>query len=240
MHSSAANSAIENIANRLTADGDFDKGISVRLLLKNWSAAFSEWPIKAIRDALYASPQFPRIIDGTAAIQDTIAKAVSACEVAYVGKTSDGRYSPFIYDTGMLSKDVEISDDVFLIRKEAAEAYAAQRAPKPDEQREGEQEKAGDQHALDPTATQPTQPELPESLPGFIWSGEVPAQKWMNFYTRVLAKYSAASGMKLTVKVEINPQGGVSKQKVEETKKALRELGLDQKIELGDADLADD
>ena len=110
MHSSAANSAIENIANRLTADGDFDKGISVRLLLKNWSAAFSEWPIKAIRDALYASPQFPRIIDGTAAIQDTIAKAVSACEVAYVGKTSDGRYSPFIYDTGMLSKDVEISE----------------------------------------------------------------------------------------------------------------------------------
>jgi hypothetical protein len=36
VHSSSADSPISNILNRLTADGDFDKGISVRLLLKNW------------------------------------------------------------------------------------------------------------------------------------------------------------------------------------------------------------
>ena len=50
--------------------------------------------------------------------------------------------------------------------------------------------------------------------------GEPPAQKWMNFYTRVLAKYPAAKGMKLTVKVEISPEGGVSKASLDETKRA--------------------
>jgi hypothetical protein len=55
----------------------------------------------------------------------------------------------------------------------------------------------------------------------------------MNFYTRVLAKFSAATGMKLTVRVEIAPEGGVSKQKIEETKKALAELGLQQELDLG-------
>jgi hypothetical protein len=50
VHSSAASTPIENILNRSTADGDFDKGISVRLMLKNWSAAFIEWLTKSGRD----------------------------------------------------------------------------------------------------------------------------------------------------------------------------------------------
>jgi hypothetical protein len=47
----------------------------------------------------------------------------------------------------------------------------------------------------------------------------------------VLAKFSAAKGMKLTVKVEITPEGEVSKLKIDETKKALGELGLQQEVE---------
>ena len=107
MHSSAADSPISNILNRLTSDGDLDKGISVRLLLKNWSGAFTEWPTKAVRDAVYASPQFPRILKGTEAVQDTIAKGVSSGEIAYVSKTGDGKYSPFIYGTGLQPSEVE-------------------------------------------------------------------------------------------------------------------------------------
>ena len=48
----------------------------------------------------------------------------------------------------------------------------------------------------------------------------------MNFYTKVLAKYAASRGLKLKLHVEIKPEGGISKQKLEETKAALRELGL--------------
>jgi hypothetical protein len=54
----------------------------------------------------------------------------------------------------------------------------------------------------------------------------VPAQKWMNFYTKVLSKFASGKGLKLTVTVEAMPEGGVSSQKIEETKVALRELGL--------------
>ena len=80
----------------------------------------------------------------------------------------------------------------------------------------------------------PTQPE-PERQPPTVtrgavarlaWAGEVPAQKWMNFYTKVLSRFAVGGGLKLTVQVEVAPPGGVSEQKVEETKVALRELGL--------------
>jgi hypothetical protein len=58
------------------------------------------------------------------------------------------------------------------------------------------------------------------------WTGEVPAQKWMNFYTKVLAKFAAGKGLKLQVSFEVHAQQAISQQKIEETKAALQEIGL--------------
>jgi hypothetical protein len=53
----------------------------------------------------------------------------------------------------------------------------------------------------------------------------------MNFYTRVLSKFATGNGLRLTVRVEVSPEGGVSEQKVEETRSALRELGLNDIVD---------
>lgn len=237
--SSTSGGPIENVINRLVTDGDFDKGISVRLLLKNWPGAFTEWPTKSVRDALYASPQFPRIVRGVSAIQDTIAKGVSAGEIAYVGKTSDGKYSPFIFGASLLTGEVEISEDVFLIRKETAEAWKAaqvqtqstsqQPDPTVSPPGDGTSSSSPSSSPVPPTSPSSPQPELsqPELFPHIAWSGDVPAQKWMNFYTKVVSKFAANQGVKLRVTFEASPEGGVSKQKLEETRAAIRELGLD-------------
>jgi hypothetical protein len=63
------------------------------------------------------------------------------------------------------------------------------------------------------------------------WRGDVPAQKWMNFYTRVLTKIGIGEGLKLTVSVEYKSDSGTSKQKVDDVKSALRELGLNDRLE---------
>jgi hypothetical protein len=69
-----------------------------------------------------------------------------------------------------------------------------------------------------------------EGINKLLWNGEVPAQKWMNFYTKVLSKFAGGKGLKITINVEVSPEGGVSKQKIEETKVALRELGLNDEV----------
>jgi hypothetical protein len=69
------------------------------------------------------------------------------------------------------------------------------------------------------------------NVPRLVWSGDVPHQKWMNFYTKVLSKFASSAGLKLTLRVEIAPAEGVSRQKVDETKVALRELGLKDLLE---------
>ena len=212
------------ILKRLRQDGDIADGVSPNFLTRNWSPAFKEWSIKSVRDAFFASPQFPRLLNGDV-IKDTIVRGVENGMLAYVGKKADGSYFPFHWQASLGAQDVEISDDMYVIQQEVAEAY-----------------KAGKSAPLSPTPTSPIPPTIttgPLPSPGptgstatkLTWSGEIPSQKWMNFYTKVLSKFATGSGLKLTLKVEVSSETGIPMQKVEETKVALRELGLSDKVE---------
>lgn len=52
----------------------------------------------------------------------------------------------------------------------------------------------------------------------------------MNFYTKVLSKFAGGKGLKINISFEAAPEGGLSNQQIEETKVALRELGLKDDI----------
>jgi hypothetical protein len=68
---------------------------------------------------------------------------------------------------------------------------------------------------------------------GLRWAGEVPPQKWMNFYTRVLSRFVSAGGLTLRVEVTASPQAGMSPQQVDEVRAVLRELGLEGRVQTG-------
>jgi hypothetical protein len=134
----------------------------------------------------------------------------------------------------MLGTDIEISEDMYIIQKSVAEQYRdTQTVPV-----------VGPQPGIElPTATTPSG--QPSSQPGDLfggkkgeektfsllrWVGEVTPQKWMNFYTKVLSRFVTGGGLKLKVEIEVKSEDGVSQQKVEQTKVALRELGLNEDI----------
>jgi hypothetical protein len=75
-----------------------------------------------VKDAVFASPLFPRLLNGDL-IRDTIARGVSNSVLAYVGKTASGGYDPFVFGVRMSPQEVEISEDVYVITAETAEAY---------------------------------------------------------------------------------------------------------------------
>jgi hypothetical protein len=54
----------------------------------------------------------------------------------------------------------------------------------------------------------------------------------MNFYTKVLSQFATGKGLKLRVSIEVRPDEGLSSHKVEDTKLALRELGLSDDVEV--------
>lgn len=64
------------------------------------------------------------------------------------------------------------------------------------------------------------------------WRGVIPAQKWMNFYTKVLSKFATSSDLNPEISFEVKVDREQAESKLGETKSAVRELGLDDNVTL--------
>ena len=71
-----------------------------------------------MRDAFFAAPQFPRLTNPDV-LKETISRGVGNGLLAYVGKTASGEYKPFYFNKALMTADVELSDDMFIITKES-------------------------------------------------------------------------------------------------------------------------
>lgn len=118
MHSSSAESLPWMILDHLVKTDEVVKSVSPNTLTRKWPG-FVEWSTKAVRDAFYASPQFPRLLNPES-VKETIARGVTEGLLAYVGKKGHGRYEPFIFKKSMQASDVEISDDVYIVTADEA------------------------------------------------------------------------------------------------------------------------
>jgi hypothetical protein len=65
------------------------------------------------------------------------------------------------------------------------------------------------------------------------WSGEIPPQKRMNFYTKVLTRFVSTKELKIRVSFEVPAEGEQGAAKVSETKTGLKDLGLDDNVSVG-------
>lgn len=286
--SSSAESLPKLILNFLRQKDKVEKEVSPRFLVGHWPPAFTEWSTKSVRDAFYASPQFPRLLNSET-IKDTIARGVAEGAIAYVGKALTGGYSPFLFKKSLPSADVEISDDTYIIKAEEAlkhieppklvqllvspsmvqlqpgikQTFAVKgldqfgrdmnlvgikwRATGGQIDKDGvftpgtdegsflvTAEADGKAGSAGVTVSKESKPPSPEPKPHgaskLKWVGEVAPQKWTNLYMKVLSKLVSAGDVKLRVEIEASPKDGVTDQQIEETKAALRGLGLDDDV----------
>jgi hypothetical protein len=123
VNSSQASSMVQLIINRLRANGELEDSIHPRFLIRNWSPAFSHWTTKNVRDAFFASPLFPRLLKADA-VKEAIARGVREGLLAYIGNITANQYQPFEFKNPKFqASDVEISDDLAIIKGEEAENY---------------------------------------------------------------------------------------------------------------------
>lgn len=122
---SAASSLTERILQQLRQADHVSDSIGPAFLARNWGGRPKEWNTKALRDAFFASPKFPRLLRPET-LKETIAKGVNDGQFAYIGaKTDTGDYALFYYrgTPTLHAEDVEFSDETFILPKSAADFY---------------------------------------------------------------------------------------------------------------------
>lgn len=121
--SSAAGCLVDVYLQRLGSNGGLDEivdSVPARKLPNFWPASMTEWSTKAVRDAFYSSPLLPRLINPDV-IKRTIADGVSQGIIGYAIKDASGRLKLQKLKEGLFDADVEISDDVYILKADDAQ-----------------------------------------------------------------------------------------------------------------------
>lgn len=291
--SSMAGNLVELYLNELGRTDEVTPGVGANKLLKYWPPALTEWSTKGVRDAFYSSPQLPRLWDADA-IKRTIADGVSQGILGYATNEENGQLKLLRFNDSLSEMDVEIADDVFLLKAEEAQKLLepprlARLVIRPDHAtiQQGEQasfscsgvdqyghpietgevewsamggtidnglytsdeqgsaglftvraeidnlEGIAEVRVTSPAERREDDERDNHERPGGVirWHGDVPPQKWMNFYTKVLSRFATISGLKLKVTFEVPADADQSQSKAEEARSGLKELGLDDNVE---------
>jgi hypothetical protein len=117
--SSMAPSISELVINQLMRDDEVSSVVGPNKLVRVWPPAFTEWSTKAVRDAFFASPALPRLLEPES-IKRTIADGVTAGNFGYATRNAEGRLDLIRFGESLTDSEVEISDEVFILRPDDA------------------------------------------------------------------------------------------------------------------------
>ena len=121
--SSAAGCLVDAYLQRLGSNGGLDEvvdSVPARKLPHYWPASMVEWSTKGVRDAFYSSPLLPRLINPDV-VKRAIADGVTQGIVGYAIKDASGRLKLEKLKESLFDIEVEISDDVFILKADEAQ-----------------------------------------------------------------------------------------------------------------------
>ncbi|HQC72223.1 MAG TPA: AAA family ATPase, partial [Candidatus Competibacteraceae bacterium] len=118
--SSMAPSLSDLVINQLVKDDEITASVGPNKLNRLWPPALTEWSTKAVRDAFFASPALPRLLDPNS-IKRTIADGVTTKLFGYASRDAAGKLKLDRFGESLLEQEVEISDDLFILRAQDAE-----------------------------------------------------------------------------------------------------------------------
>jgi hypothetical protein len=197
LHSSAAESTMALFQARLRQRDELTDVLAPGKVVQSWPKGLEEWSTKAFRDAVYASPVFPRVMRADA-LKDTVARGVQDSLFGYAIKR-ENEYVRIKFDEQLDSADIAFSDEEVLV-PQALAGQLKEAAPTPEEPVPA----AG---VTLPTAVTTEDDGGTEVVPLFTgekiakicWQGTVPPQKWTTFYTKVLSRLVSDGGLELNV-----------------------------------------
>jgi hypothetical protein len=227
-HSSSGETLCGRVIGALKAEALLNESVGAGYIERNWPPALKSsgaWPLASLRQS-FLNGSLTRLVDPDVTLRGKIAEFVEHGDFGLAsGRRPDGSYERVWFRELLSTEEVAFEADVFLLRKDTAEAV---KAGAPTEPAPGASPQPGPGPASAP-APGPA-PSL-EPSPGVETKtlrlvGTVPPEMWNRLGTRILPKLRSGADLKVGVEFSVTVNAAVAESLASELRQIVQELGL--------------
>jgi hypothetical protein len=231
-HSSSGGTLCGRVIDALRSGALLNESVGAGYIDRNWPPALKTsgaWPLASLRQS-FLNGSLTRLVDPDITLRGKIAEFVEHGDFGLAsGKGPDGNYERVWFKEVLATEEVAFDADVFLLRREAAEAYNSGIPPEPER---------------DPRAQPSPEPVTePGPLPGFEpvsggqtksfrLVGTIPPEMWNRLGTKILPKLRSGSDLKVGVEFSVTVNAAAGESLVSELRQILQELGLAETVSI--------
>jgi hypothetical protein len=231
-HSSSGESLCGRVIGALRSEALLNESVGAGYIERNWPPALKvagEWPLASLRQS-FLNGSLTRLIDPDVTLRGKIAEFVERGDFGLAsGKRPEGKYERMWFKEPVATEEVAFDADVFLLRREAAEALKAGTPPEP-----------GPGSTAQPRTGPVTEPEPPlgrepvtgEQTKSFRLVGTIPPEMWNRLGTRILPKLRAGSDLRVGVEFSVTVNAAAGESLLSELRQILQELGLAERVKI--------
>ena len=133
-HSSSGETLCGRVIGALKSEALLNESVGAGYIERNWPPAFKDsgaWPLASLRQS-FLNGSLTRLVDPDVTLRGKIVEFVHRGDFGLAsGKKADGNYERVWFKDLLATEEVAFDADVFLLRREAAEAFKAGTRPEP-------------------------------------------------------------------------------------------------------------
>lgn len=226
-HSSSGETLCGRVLAALTSEALLNQSVGASYIERNWPPALREagaWPLASVRQS-FLNGSLTRLLDPDSVLRNKIPEFVDRGEFGFAsGQLPDGTYQHLWFRELLPPDEIAFEDDVFLIRKERAEALKSA-LPTP----AGDPKAPAPEEPPIPTPPEPREAEEPGTAAAVRTVrlvGTIPPEVWNRLGTRILPKLRSGSELSIGLEFVVTVPEESARRLVTELQQALEELGL--------------
>jgi hypothetical protein len=226
-HSSSGETLSGRVISALKSEALLNESVGVGYIERNWPPAFQQsgaWPLASLRQS-FLDGSLTRLVDPDVVLRRKIAEFVSHGDLGLAsGKKSDNTYERWWFEDLVGADEIAFEPNVFLLRKDVAEALAAH---PPSEPEPGPTQQPGPEPVHSP---EPGPAPEPSHAPGETKTlrvrGTLPAEVWNRLGIRILPKLRSGADLKIGVEFSVMVNAAGAGNLTSDVQQILDELGL--------------
>ena len=242
-HSSPSDTLSGRVIRALKTDALLNESVGAGYIERHWPPAFQDdgaWPLASLRKS-FLDGSLTRLVDADAVLRDKIPPFVANGDFGLAsGAKDEGGYDRLWYRELLPPEEIAFEAGVFLLTRARADALTSapqtgeapgtepdpDPSPEPDDPAMGEDDKPpGEATGTEQTETRQTTLRL---------VGDIPPELWNRFGTRVLPKLRAGEDLTVRIDSSVLVNAASFRQLQRELRRALDDLGLGHRIQLGE------